>query len=146
MEEQKNEHNSERVWVIVDSGTRRLIGQITQSDLEYAQASNTAPIAVYQAVELKADLHHISTPRGLMGMYRPSLTPVDSEDAPIDMPTVFVSNIRPFSTMQDKGALYGQMYTEFLEGLERQKAGHQAQQAGILLASQMPNGGLRRGS
>lgn len=117
-------------WAIIDSGTRRLVGQVEGG---YASVGEVAKI--HKAVELEASITRIPMQQGIANLHQPIMIPIDLEDHPVTI-TVMIHNIRWFHEMEDKGKSYMHMYSM----LEKQMTQERAKKAGIEIAQRIPPG------
>jgi hypothetical protein len=123
--------------VIINSGNRRLIGEVTE-DLDDIQPGDN--VIVRKAYELRCDMFLMPSPQGMAIMNKTSVVPVDAEEEGVDI-LVKVDNIRWFEHMVDRGRKYENMVAEFEDVLMQNRAGR----AGLAMAKNMPkpqgNGG-----
>lgn len=115
--ESASSNNEATVWAVVDSGTRRLVGQVPKE---------TKPgdiVTVHEAFELNADVTRL--PAGPQGqtaaLFSPSMVPVDIEREPVDV-LCLVANIRFFSDMKSRGREYEMMYQDLIDQLVQARA------------------------
>jgi hypothetical protein len=119
-------------WAVIDSGTRRLVGQVLPP------VSLGGQIVVSNAVELETSITRIPHPQGLANLGQPIMIPLDLEDRPVTI-QVLVNNIRWFDEMEDRGRSYLILY----ETLENQMVQERAKKAGLEIAKtkiQAPRG------
>jgi len=118
---------------IVNSGNRRLIGEIVEEKDDIQPGDN---VIVHNAVELRCDMFLLPTPQGPIGLQKTTVTPIDAEENAVDI-LVKVDNIRWFDDMVDRGRKYENMVSEFEDAMIQNRANR----AGIAMARSMPNQG-----
>jgi hypothetical protein len=114
--------------VIVNSGNRRLIGDVDEG---------TVPgdvCTVKNAYELRCQSFLLPTPQGPAMLHQNFVVTVDSEEEAINI-NVQVDNIRYFKDMKDGGRKYNSLVDEFEEVFRTARA----ESAGISVAKHMPN-------
>lgn len=117
---------------IVNSGNRRLIGDIVESKDDVQPGDN---VIVLNAVELRCDMFLLPTPQGPIGVQKTTVTSLDSEEEGVDI-LVKIDNIRWFDDMKDRGRKYDLMVQEYEEVMMQNRA----QRAGLQVARNVPQG------
>lgn len=115
---------------IVNSGNRRLIGEILEEKDDIQPGDN---VIVHGAYELRCDMFLLPTPQGPVGIQKTTVTPVDAEEEGIDI-LAKVDNIRWFDDMKDRGRKYENMISEFEDVMIQNRANR----AGIAVARNVP--------
>lgn len=103
---------------IVNSGNRRLIGDIIEAKDEVQPGDN---VIIHKAVELRCDMFLIPTPQGPVGIQKTTVIPIDAEEEAIDI-LVKIDNIRWFDEMNDRGRKYDLMVQEFEDVMMQNRA------------------------
>ena len=117
---------------IVNSGNRRLIGDLVEAKDDVQPGDN---VIVQGAYELRCDMFLLPTPQGPVGIQKTTVTPVDAEENGVDI-LVKVDNIRWFEDMTDRGQKYENMVSEFEDVMVQNRANR----AGIAVARNVPKG------
>lgn len=117
---------------VVNSGNRRLIGDIVEDKSEAMPGDN---VIVQGAYELRCDMFLVPTPQGPVGVQKSTVTPVDIEEEAVDV-LVKIDNIRWYDEMKDRGQKYENMIAEFEEIMMQNRAAR----AGLVTAKQQPGG------
>jgi hypothetical protein len=120
---------------IVNSGNRRLIGEILEAKDDIQPGDN---VIVHGSYELRCDMFLLPTQQGPVGIQKTTVVPVDAEEDGVDI-LVKVDNIRWFEDMPDRGRKYDNMIAEFEDAMIQNRANR----AGLSVARSMPkNPGL----
>ncbi len=117
---------------IVNSGNRRLIGDLVEAKDEIQPGDN---VIIHKAVELRCDMFLIPTPQGPVGIQKTTVTPVDAEEDAVDI-LVKIDNIRWFDDMNDRGRKYDLMIMEFEDVMMQNRANR----AGLAMPRNTPQG------
>lgn len=115
---------------IVNSGNRRLIGEILESKDDIQPGDN---VIVHGAVELRSDIFILPTPQGPVSIQKTTIVPVDAEEYGVDI-LVKIDNIRWFEDMADRGRKYEAMVDDF----ENTMMQNRAHRSGLSVARNMP--------
>ncbi len=119
---------------IINSGNRRLIGELVETKDEIQPGDN---VIVRNALELRCDMFLIPTPQGPVGLQKTTVTALDAEEDAVEI-LVKIDNIRWFDEMTDHGRKYDLMIQEYEDVMIQNRASR----AGIAMPNRnMPPGG-----